>query len=150
MATDRRRPPGGKPRQKAAADVSPSIEGDQLRPMSGRGTRPRHKRIDVWCTPEEVESIGYLADVASMSKSTYLREAGLQKTMRTVYDLEAIKDLSKVNGDMGRVAGLLKLWLATPDKRGVGVPKTDVVQMMDDFRSLQSLALDLMAKGIRT
>ncbi|MDC9654361.1 CopG family transcriptional regulator [Xanthomonas perforans] len=96
-----------------------------------------------------MESIGYLADVASMSKSTYLREAGLQKTMRTVYDLEAIKDLAKVNGDMGRIAGLLKLWLATPDKRGVGVGSKDVVQMMDDFRNLQSIALDLMAKAIR-
>ncbi|WP_442963648.1 hypothetical protein [Pseudomonas sp. MF6784] len=38
--------------------------------------------------------------------------------IRSVVDLAAVADLAKVNGDFGRVAGLLKFWLA--ERRGQG------------------------------
>ncbi|MDT9146284.1 hypothetical protein RSW78_27030, partial [Escherichia coli] len=56
--------------------------------------------------------------------------------IRSVYDLMAVADLGKVNGDLGRVAGLLKLWLA--DHRGFGAKPADVEAMMNDFRELQA------------
>jgi len=42
----------------------------------------------------------------------------LNEPIRSVVDLRAVAGLGKVNGDLGRVAGLLELWLA--DKRGEG------------------------------
>jgi hypothetical protein len=58
-----------------------------------------------------------------------------------------VADLAKVNGDLGRVAGLLKLWLA--EKRGQGASSADVEAMMRDFRALQAQVFDLMGKVIR-
>lgn len=71
-----------------------------------------------------------------MSRSGYLRALGLNTPIRSVVDLTAVADLAKVNGDLGRVAGLLKLWLA--EKRGQGAMPTDVESMMVEFRELQA------------
>jgi hypothetical protein len=32
---------------------------------------------------------------------------------KSVYDLEAVEQLAKVGADLGRLGGLLKLWLST-------------------------------------
>ena len=72
---------------------------------------------------------------AGMSRSGYLRALGLNTPIRSVVDLVAVADLAKVNGDLGRVAGLLKLWLA--EKRGEGASAIDVDALMVDFRELQ-------------
>jgi len=62
-------------------------------------------------------------------------------------ELRAVADLDKVNGDLGRVAGLLKLWLA--EKLGQGASPMDVEAMMNDFRKLQSEVLSMMPRIIR-
>ncbi|MHA6231118.1 hypothetical protein [Pseudomonas fluorescens group sp. PF-69] len=64
--------------------------------------------------------------------------------IRSVVDLAAVADLAKVNGDLGRVAGLLKLWFA--EKRGQGAKSIDVEAMMMNFRVLQAQVLDLMSR----
>lgn len=56
-------------------------------------------------------------------------------------------DLAKVNGDLGRVAGLLKLWLA--EKRGQGARPMDVEAMMNDFRKFQGEVLAIMSRAVR-
>ena len=56
--------------------------------------------------------------------------------IRSVVDLVAVADLAKVNGDLGRVAGLLKFWLA--EKRGQGAKPIDVEAMITSFRVLQA------------
>lgn len=116
-------------------------------PKKVRGGRPRGRRIDVWVTPEEDANIADLAAQAGMSKSAYLRAVGLNQPVRSVLDLKAVADLAKVNGDLGRVAGLLKLWLA--EKRGQGARPVDVEAMMKDFRRLQGEVLDLMGRVLR-
>ena len=56
-------------------------------------------------------------------------------------------DLVRVNGDLGRVAGLLKLWLA--EKRGQGARPVDVEAMMKDFRALQEELRSIMIRVAR-
>lgn len=97
--------------------------------------RRRGKPIEVWVTDEEKAVITDKAREAGMSRSGYLRALGLNTPIRSVVDLVAVADLAKVNGDLGRVAGLLKLWLA--DKRGEGASAIDVDALMVDFRELQ-------------
>ncbi|BBN62141.1 plasmid mobilization protein [Pseudomonas sp. KUIN-1] len=97
--------------------------------------RRRGKPIEVWVTDEEKEAITERANEAGMSRSGYLRALGLNTPIRSVVDLVAVADLAKVNGDLGRVAGLLKLWLA--EKRGEGASAIDVDALMVDFRELQ-------------
>ncbi len=97
-------------------------EGDRLA-AKGRGKRPRGMRLEVWVTPEERAKIATRAAEAGLSVSAYMRAAGLNHPVRSVLDLTAVADLVRVNGDLGRVAGLLKLWLAK--KRGRGARTTN-------------------------
>lgn len=65
---------------------------------------------------EEKTSITERAEEAGMSPSGFLRRLGLNAPIRSPVDLTAVAELAKVNGDLGRVAGLLKFWLS--EKRG--------------------------------
>lgn len=109
-------------------------------------TRPR-STIKVFVTPEERASIADLAKSANLSLSAYLRAAGLHQQIRSVLDVQAVTELSKVNGDLGRVAGLLKLWLAT--KKGEGAHSRDVELMMKEFRKLQKQSHEIMGRMMR-
>ena len=110
-------------------------------------TRPRGKPIKVWVTEDERAEILRLAASANLSLSAYLRAAGLNQRVRSIIDIEAVTELAKVNGDLGRVAGLLKLWLAT--KRGEGADPKHVEKTMDDFRTLQTRILNIMGSVMR-
>lgn len=77
-----------------------------------------------------------------MARSAYLRALGLNTPIKSVVDLAAVADLAKVNGDLGRVAGLLKLWLG--ERRGQGANAVDVESMMVEFRELQASVREKM------
>ena len=112
-----------------------------------REGRTRNCRVEVWLTPEELQEIIERSEQAGLSRSAYLRTAGLNQPIKSIVDLGAVTDLAKVNGDLGRVAGLLKLWLA--EKKGQGAKPTDVEAMMKEFRVLQGRVLEIMVKVIR-
>lgn len=111
------------------------------------GTRPRNEYIKVFVTEDERAELIERAAQAGMSQSAFLRAVGLNTPIRSVVDLTAVADLAKANGDLGRVAGLLKLWLA--EKRGQGARPTDVKAMMNDFRKLQGELLAIMSRVVR-
>lgn len=109
--------------------------------------RRRGKPIEVWVNDEEKELITARAAEAGLSRSGYLRAVGLHYPIRSVVDLAVVSDLAKVNGDLGRVAGLLKLWLTA--KRGQGVAAIEVDAIMIEFRRLQVEMLGKMSSIIR-
>jgi hypothetical protein len=115
----------------------------------GIAERPRRQvpPIKVWVTDSEKAEIADRAAQAGLSLSAYLVAAGLNHPIRSVADLDAVADLVRVNGDLGRVAGLLKLWLA--EKRGQGARPVDVEAMMKDFRILQGQMREIMARIVR-
>ncbi|WOB59915.1 MULTISPECIES: plasmid mobilization protein [Pseudomonas] len=106
--------------------------------------RRRGKPIEVWVTDEEKATITERAEEAGMSRSGYLRALGLNTPMRSVVDLKAVSDLAKVNGDLGRAAGLLKLWLVK--RPGGGIRPINLDALISDFRTLQSQILNLMSQ----
>ena len=108
--------------------------------------RRRGKPIEVWVNDEEKAQISTRAEQSGLSRSGYLRAVGLNYPIRSVVDLAAVGDLAKVNGDLGRVAGLLKLWLAK--KHGQGAPAIDVNAMMVEFRELQREVRAIMSKVV--
>lgn len=109
-------------------------------------TRPRTE-IKVYANPEERARIKALASSANLSVSAYLLAAGLNRDIRSVLDVKSVEEMAKVNGDLGRVAGLLKLWLAT--KKGEGAPAREVEKMMKEFRELQKQSLEIMGRMMR-
>ena len=80
----------------------------------GKGkTRKESTPIKVWVTPEEKVAIGAKADAHSLSASGYLRRLGLALPVASTIDQRAILELVKINADLGRLGGLIKMWLTT-------------------------------------
>ena len=108
--------------------------------------RRRGKPIEVWVNDEEKSQIAIRAKECGLSRSGLLRDVGLYYPIRSVVDLAAVTDLAKVNGDLGRVAGLLKLMLL--EKRGQGERAIDVHALMVEFRELQGEVRAIMSKVV--
>jgi hypothetical protein len=78
--------------------------------------RRKHQPIRVWCLPEEKAWIEANARDAGLSVSKYLRNVGMGYKIEGVIDAELVRQLAKINGDQGRLGGLLKLWLTNSEK----------------------------------
>lgn len=101
-------------------------------PSPSRGRSPR---VKVSLSVDDLAEIQRLADLAGMSVSGYLRAAGLNTPIRSTLDYAAVRELAKVAGDLGRLGGLLKLWLA--EQRDRGASAVDVDGVLREARSLQ-------------
>jgi hypothetical protein len=76
--------------------------------------KARHLRVPV--LPEEEREIKRLASNAGLSVAAYLRNVALGYRLRSMIDLNCVQELILINADLGRLGGLLKLWL-TDDPR---------------------------------
>lgn len=112
----------------------------------GRGSGPRPKPLYVWVSAEERAEVERRAASTGLSVSAYLRSLGLGHEPRSVYDLEAVGALAAVNGDLGRLGGLLKLWLA--ERPGTGAAAADVEALLRHTRALQDRMLSLMGAAL--
>ena len=79
----------------------------------GSETRRRPELIQVRVTKEEKEMIKRRAEsCASGTTAHYLRALGLDSGIKTKVDLDVAHQLVKLSADMGRVGGLVKLFIA--------------------------------------
>ncbi len=76
------------------------------------GNRKQTLPIKVFCNPAERQAIVEKAGHCGLSVSNFLRTVGLGIGIVSVVDHRKIEELVKVNGDLGRLGGLLKLCLA--------------------------------------
>lgn len=81
-----------------------------------RITRKGSPPIKVYCLPEERQQIETNAQAAGLSVARYLREVGQGYRITGIMDYEKVRELARISGDLGRLGGLLKLWL-TNDER---------------------------------
>jgi hypothetical protein len=79
-------------------------------------TRKGSPPIKVYCLPEERERIEANARAAGLSLSAFLLAVGQGYRVQGITDYEQVRELARINGDLGRLGGLLKLWL-TDDVR---------------------------------
>ena len=135
-------------RNSTTDEQHPSVEAsksvDEARHKRGRGTRPRRDRLEVWVTPQEKAEISRRADAAGLPGSTFLRNLALNVPIRSVYDYEAVSEMAKLRGDIGRVGGLLKLWLSS--RRGEGASVADVNRALRDVNDLKERLLKVMER----
>jgi hypothetical protein len=78
----------------------------------------RIKRLRVPVLPVEEGAIKKLAASTGLPVAVYLRNLGLGYQVHNILDNERVEELARINGDLGRLGGLLKLWL-TDDQRTV-------------------------------
>lgn len=73
-------------------------------------------RIQIYLKSDEFEVIRQKAELVRLSMSAYARNLCLGYEPKSVAKAQAIRELVKVNADLGRAGGLLKLWLSEPDR----------------------------------
>jgi len=88
---------------------------------TGTVTRKGSPPIKVYCLPEERRQIEAGAKAAGLSLSAYLLTVGMGYHVRGIVDHQGVEELARINGDLGRLGGLLKLWLTDhPRTRAFG------------------------------
>lgn len=106
--------------------------------------RDRQRTLRVVVSAGERARIEQRARSAGLSVSAFLRTAGLHQPIRSVLDHDAIRELAKVNGDQGRLGGLLKLWLV--ERAGQGAPESEVRRLLDRLGDVQRLLAEIAGR----
>ncbi|SEQ06525.1 conjugal transfer transcriptional regulator TraJ [Nitrosomonas ureae] len=117
---------------------------DKMNPKTIKKER-RDKKLRVPVLPiEETEIKGKAMD-AGLTVAEYLRNLGLGYQVPSIVDSRQVDSLLKINGDLGRLGGLIKLWL-TNDKRTKLIGKSQLHLTLDSIRNTQSTMLDVIMK----
>lgn len=116
---------------------------DDEKGHSGRRRR-QHLRVPVF--PEEKAEIEANAKRAGLSVARYLREVGMGYQIKGVMDYHYVRELVRVNGDLGRLGGLLKLWL-TDDVRVARVGTATILALLARIEATQDEMSRIM-KGV--
>lgn len=107
----------------------------------------RHLRVPV--LPDEEKAIKEKARQAGFSVAAYLRNVGLGYRIQGVINAELVRELAKINGDQGRLGGLLKLWLTNSEKLGNQDPdhlRRLIHAVLDRIITMQSALLRLVTE----
>ena len=105
----------------------------------------RQKRLRVPVLIKEEAEIKTKAQEAGLSVAEYLRNLGLGYQVPSVIDNRQVDALLKINGDLGRLGGLIKLWL-TNDERTKLIGKSQLHLALDSIRNTQNRMLDMILK----
>ena len=117
--------------------------------MEAKPTRKGSAPIKVWCLPEERRGIEAAAGVAGLSLSAYLRKVGMGTEIRSALDQQRIIELAKINADLGRLGGLLKLWLTNDEKLAAHDPEQMlrmIHRVLERIRDTQAAMLEVVKK----
>lgn len=104
----------------------------------GSETRKKTALVMVRVTPDEREEIAALAATCSLSVPEFMRRMALSYTPKSTLDAQAIIEMAKINGDMGRVVGLLKLWLSTESKKNEAF-NYSIPKLVNELTALKDL-----------
>lgn len=108
-------------------------------PLLPSPTRRASPHIKVWLLPSEKAAIQAKAAAHTMSDSGYLRALGLDMPVKSTVDQEAILELAKINGDLGRLGGLLKRWLTNRDR---AVNEDRITALVAELEATQAVLLE--------
>lgn len=111
-------------------------------------SRKNYTPLKVYCRPEEKTCIEGNARNAGMSTARFLREVGQGYSVRGIVDYEQVRELARINGDLGRLGGLLKLWL-TDDVRTAQFGMNTVLRLLDRIETNQNQMAEVMRAIVR-
>lgn len=92
-------------------------------------------KIQVYVAQGELEQIIAKAQSTRLSVSEFAKRACLGRKIKSKVEAEAILALIKVNADLGRLGGLLKLWLSEPERSD----KSTVRKLLRDIEDTQNI-----------
>ncbi|WP_353862053.1 conjugal transfer protein TraJ [Azospirillum formosense] len=89
--------------------------------------------------PEERAALNANAAAAGLPVSAFLLAAGLGTPIRSVVDLDQVSTLAEVHADLGRLGGLLKLWLSHEERFASGYPdRVHITDLLENIRQTQA------------
>lgn len=106
-------------------------------------TRKSSPPIKVYCLPDEKAELVAMAGAANLSLSTYLLRVGLGYRIEGILDYRRVEELARINGDLGRLGGLLKLWL-TNDERTREFGEATIRAVLSKIEDTQALMHDVI------
>jgi hypothetical protein len=104
--------------------------------MDKNGPRKRLATVKAYCLPDERAQLQANALAARKSVSTYLLNVGLGYPAPSMLDHRHVEDLIRVNGDLGRLGGLFKLWL-TNEERTAAVGESTIRALLGKVEATQ-------------
>ncbi len=110
--------------------------------------RKDYQPIKVYCFPNERQTIEQQARSTGLSKSSYLLRVGMGYPIRSIVDNHQVEELVRINGDLGRLGGLLKLWLSN-GKPAPGIDARTIRETLKKIDRTQDQMLVLMQKVLR-
>ena len=108
-----------------------------------KATRKGSPPIKVYCLPDERKQIEANANAAGLSLSTYLLNVGVGYQIRGIIDHKRVEELARINGDLGRLGGLLKLWL-TNDARTAQFGNSTIRAVLSRIEATQEQMIEVM------
>ena len=102
----------------------------------GKTTRKCSPPIKVYCLPDERNQIEANAKATGLTMSTYLLNVGMGYKVRGILDHKRVEELARINGDLGRLGGLLKLWL-TDDPRTTRFGESTIRALLSKIEDTQ-------------
>jgi hypothetical protein len=100
-------------------------------------TRKSTPPIKVYCLPDERAQLQTLAAASNKSVSSYLLNVGLGYRVQGILDNRRVEELARINGDLGRLGGLLKLWL-TNDARTEAFGESTIRALLSKIEDTQN------------
>ena len=115
--------------------------------MTKKQSRRRVHHLRVPVLPSETIEIKQNAADCGLSVSAYLRSIGLQYKPKGILDYKAVGELVKVNADVGRLGGLLKMWLSNDERLGVfNKESLEINELLQEIQATQALLLETARK----
>lgn len=109
------------------------------KPKISRKTCPP---IKVYCLPEDRAQIKANAESVGLTLSTYLLNVGVGYKVESIIDQREVMKLLAINGDLGRLGGLIKLWL-TNDERVAMVGATTLFKVLARIEANQKALMNI-------
>lgn len=122
----------------AATKVGKDMTKNDKQPTRKHGT---HLRVPVLA--HEKSAIEHHVDAVGLSVAAYLRNIGLGHEVTSMLDYRRVDDLAKINGDLGRLGGLLKLWF-TNDERLCQVKAEEIREVLNKIERNQDAMRAIM------
>ena len=111
-------------------------------------TRKGSPPIKVYCLPEERQQVVANARAVGLSLSNYLLNVGVGYQVRGIVDNKQVEELARINGDLGRLGGLLKLWL-TNDARTAQFGESTIRAVLSRIEATQDQMIGVMQDVVR-
>lgn len=107
--------------------------------------KTKSKVIPIRATDEEKELIRNNAAACKMSLSRYLINLGTGYAPPSKLDAEHMRTLAKINGDQGRLGGLLRMWLSN-EERVTPTIEQRLLSLIKSIEDYQKTLKDLAGK----